>query len=173
MSNTAVSQFAASAGSNEKGVAVRKLISSVHTSLDGYIEGRGGSLDWLTADMDEAAVADDAELLRSVDTILLGRVTYDGFSQFWPSQTGDFADLMNHPSKIVFSRSGEAGPLAWDDFDNAELVVGDPMATVQDLKAAEGDDMVLLASAGLVQSFSALGLIDEYRIYVYPVVLGA
>jgi dihydrofolate reductase len=128
----------------------------------------------MVGDMDEAAMADGAALLGSIDTILLGRVSYDGFSQYWPPATGEWADLMNRPPKVVFSRSGEAGPLPWGEFGNARLVAG-PLAAeaVKELKAGEGGDMVLLASAGLTQSFSDLGLIDEYQIHVLPVLLGA
>jgi dihydrofolate reductase len=151
---------------------MRRIISQVNMSLDGYVEGPGGALDWLVSDMDEAVIADAEKLLRSVDTILLGRVSYDGFSQFWPHQSDGFASLMNTPPKVVFSRSGEAGPLRWGEFGNARRVAGDPAGAVRALRSVDGGDMALLASAGLVQSFTARGLIDEYQVVVHPVVLG-
>jgi dihydrofolate reductase len=152
---------------------VRKIIVSVHTTLDGYTEGANGELDWLQP-LDEDGEADIASMLENeVDTILLGRVTYHGFSYFWPTAEGSFADLMNKTPKIVFARPGSITEVAWGDWGNVELINSDVKQRVQDLKAQKGKDMVTLGSANLVSSFLSLGLIDELRLQVHPVVLGA
>jgi dihydrofolate reductase len=155
---------------------MRKLIASVHTTLDGYVSGPDGELDWLMP-LDDDGEADISRMLDTeIDTILLGPVTYEGFTQFWPTAEGAFAELMNKNPKIVFSRPGRFDEgVGWGDWDNATLVEGDREEIrehVDKLKTQDGRDMVILSSAGLVSSFLDLGLIDELRVQVHPFVLG-
>jgi len=152
---------------------MRKVIASIHTTLDGFVTGPTGdenNLDWLFPGVNEVQ-ADVEDFLRSVDTMLLGRVTYEGFVAFWPAQDGEFADWMNETPKIVFSRT--ARDVAWGGRDNITLIHEGVAKRVKALKQQKGRDMVTLGSGGLVQSFTDLGLIDEYRLVVHPVVLGS
>jgi dihydrofolate reductase len=153
---------------------VRRLIASVQTTLDGRFEGANGvgDLDWLMPHVEDS-LADNQAMLEAVDTIVLGRITYEGFSQFWPLQTGPFADLMNRPTKLVLSRGGTLDAVSWGAYDNARLVDRDAEAHIRELKAQEGRDMVITASGTLIASFLGQGLIDELRLIVVPVVLGA
>ena len=154
---------------------MRRIIASVSTTLDGYMEGPGGEgdLGWLMPFVPDG-IPDNARLLgEEADTILLGRGTYHGFAGFWPSQEGAFADLMNLPPKYVFAREGALPETPWGTHGNAHLVDRDVEARVRAMKAEDGGDMVILASGGLVSSFLNLGLVDELRIAVCPVVLGA
>ncbi len=154
---------------------MRRIIASVNTTLDGYMEGPDGEgdLGWLMPFVPDG-IADNARLLgEETDAILLGRGTYHGFAGFWPAQEGEFADLMNHPPKYVFSRGGALADPPWGSYDNAYLVEGDVEERVRAMKAEDGKDMVILASGGLVSSLLGLGLVDELRIAVCPVVLGA
>ena len=154
---------------------MRRVIASVNVTLDGYMQGPGGEgdLDWLMPFVPDG-IPDSARLLgEETGAILLGRGTYHGFAEFWPTQEGEFADLMNLPPKYVFSRAGELADPPWGSYGNAQLVQGDVEERVRAMKAEDGKDMVILASGGLVSSFLGLGLVDELRIAVCPVVLGA
>jgi dihydrofolate reductase len=154
---------------------MRRIIASVNTTLDGYMEGPNGEgdLGWLMPFVPDG-IADNARLLgEETDAILLGRGTYQGFSGFWPTQEGEFADLMNLPPKYVFAGEGALQETPWGSYGNAHLVDRDVEARVRAMKAEDGGDMAILASGGLVSSFLGLGLVDELRIAVCPVVLGA
>jgi dihydrofolate reductase len=149
---------------------VRRVIASVATTLDGYLEGPGGEGDlaWLMPHVEDSLADNAAMLADETDTIVLGRRTYEGFSQYWPGQEGEFAELMNTPPKLVFSRS--LTEVGWGSHANAELADEDRL---RDLKAEDGKAAVILASGGLVSNLLALGLVDELRIVVIPVLLGA
>jgi len=154
---------------------MRRIIASVNTTLDGYMEGPNGEgdLGWLMPFVPDG-IPDNARLLgEETDAILLGRGTYHGFSAFWPTQEGEFADLMNLPPKYVFASEGALSETPWGTYGNAHLVDHDVEARVRAMKAEDGRDMVILASGGLVSSFLGLGLVDELRIAVCPVVLGS
>jgi dihydrofolate reductase len=154
---------------------MRKIITWVATTLDGYMEGPDGEgdLGWLVPYVAES-IPDNSRLLgEEIDTILLGRITYQGFSQYWPFEKNDFADLMNTPPKLVFSSPGALEKVSWGTYDNATVVDHDVEETLRELKAKDGKDLVILASGGLVSSLLGTGLIDELRIVVCPVVLGA
>jgi dihydrofolate reductase len=152
---------------------MRKVVVSIHTTLDGFATGPRGdenNMDWLFPGVNEAQ-GDLEDFLRSVDTMLLGRVTYEGFAAYWPGQSGEFADWMNETDMIVFSRTPRE--VAWAGRDNITLIHEDVAEQVARLKAQQGRDMVTLGSGGLVQSLTSLGLIDEGRLVVHPVVLGS
>ena len=156
---------------------MRKVIVSVQASLDGFISGTGPegdpkNLDWIMPGVAESTPYVQ-DLLGKAGTILMGRVTYWGLSQFWPDQTGDFADLMNKTPKIVFSKSGELKKAEWGKWNNITLIGKGAEEQVRKLKEQPGQDMVIVASSKLVQSFTNAGLIDDYRIFVHPVILGS
>jgi dihydrofolate reductase len=153
---------------------MRRIIASVTTTLDGYMEGPNGEgdLGWLMPFVPESVPDNQAMLANEIDTILLGRRTYEGFAGYWPAEEGEFADVMNNPPKLVFASKGSLTETPWGDYGNAELVDEDVEARVRELKAGEGKDMVILASGGLASSFLNLGLVDELRINIVPVVLG-
>ena len=118
---------------------------------------------------DELAEYAHEELLRS-DALLLGRVTYEDFAEFWPTATNEpgIAERMNGLPKYVASTTLEE-PLAWD---NSTLIKGDVAAEVARLKQEPGGEFLLLASADLVQTLMEHDLIDEYRLRVAPTVAG-
>jgi dihydrofolate reductase len=153
---------------------MRRIIASVNTTLDGYMEGPNGEgdLGWLMPHVPEAVPDSQQMLAKEIDTILLGRLTYQGLSQYWPFEEGEFADVMNNPPKIVFGSPGSLNEVTWGKYDNASLVDEDVEAKVRELKETDGKDMALVASGGLASSFLNLGLVDELRIVVCPVVLG-
>jgi dihydrofolate reductase len=153
---------------------MRRIIATANTTIDGYLEGPNGEGDlaWLMPFVDDIA-PDNANLLREIDAILLGRISYQGFSQYWPEQEDEFAALMNTPPKYVFASPGSLSEVTWGRYDNATLVDGDAEETVRELKSQDGRDLVILTSGGLVSSLLGLGLVDELQLVVVPVVLGA
>jgi dihydrofolate reductase len=145
---------------------VRNLFWQMMVSLDGFMEGPNRELDWHVVDEDFDRYG--AQMLASIDAVLLGRVTYQLFADYWPSSTDPEARAMNDLPKIVFSRTLEK--VEWR---NSWLVREDAAGEVARLKGQRGKDLALFGSADLASTFTRLGLIDEYRILVAPVVLGA
>ena len=156
---------------------MRRLIVSNIMSLDGFIAGPKGELDWFVKEgfMTETEFGEHARNLnRSVDGILLGRKTYQAFAGYWPDATDNdpvITERMNNLPKIVFSRTLEK--VEWGKWGNARLVKGDAGEEVRRLKSEPGKDLVIYGSAELVSSLTRLGLIDEYQFIIQPVVLGA
>lgn len=146
---------------------MRKVILSIFITLDGFIEGPNKEIDWHIGDEEMQKFGDNT--LNAVDTISLGRVSYQVFVNYWPTATGDSADIINTLPKIVFSRTLDNAP--WGKWDNARLVKDHISEEISQLKQQPGKDMVLFAGADIAQTFMRLGLIDEYRLLVHPVVL--
>jgi dihydrofolate reductase len=146
---------------------VGRLIWQVNVSVDGFIEGPAGELDRTGQIEDEEFERYAGVLLRSVDAVLLGRVTYQLFEKVWPRATGADADRLNELAKIVFSSTLER--VEWR---NARLVRGDAAAEVARLRREGKGDMVLFGSATLASSLMRAGMVDEVRFLVTPFVLG-
>jgi dihydrofolate reductase len=150
---------------------MRNIVLQMMTTVDGFFEGPAGELDWHAVDEEFARYAVD--LLNSVDTILLGRVTYQMMAQYWQNPeaaAGDpvIAQRMHGLEKIVFSSTLEK--TAWF---NTRLVKNNAAGELMKMKEQSGRDMVILGSSDLAVTLTKLGLIDEYRIMVNPVVLGS
>ncbi len=148
----------------------------MHVSLDGYIGKLNGDMDWVTMNDDAMGKFLIGDLLSTVDTMLLGRGLYEGFHHSWPSMARhpstpkdleEFAHWIENTPKFVFSKK-----LRQVDWKNSILIKKDIAAEVVKLKQAPGGDMVLFGGAGIVATFTELGLIDEYRLKLEPVVLG-
>jgi dihydrofolate reductase len=135
-------------------------------TLDGFFEGLHG-LDWVVLDADFFEYA--GVMLREADTLLFGRKTYEHMAAHWPAAPADeIAYKMNHLPKLVFS--GTLGKVEWN---NSTLVKGDYAEEVLKLKQQDGQgDLVILGSAKLASYFLQLGLIDEYRVILNPVLIG-
>lgn len=153
---------------------MRTVISLMHVSLDGFTAGPNGELDW--AIVDEEAYKDVADLLRTVDTALYGRVTYQMMEGYWPTVPANPAstkDELQHAhwveniDKIVFSRTLET--VEWN---NTRLVRENTADEIVRLKQQPGKDLMIFGSPSIVHTLARQGLIDEYRINVNPVVLG-
>lgn len=149
---------------------MRKLIVFNNMTVDGFFEGPNREIDWhnVNVEFNEYAVTQ----LDSVDMILFGRKTYELMAGYWPTpaaKTNDpvVAEWMNAMPKIVFSRT-----LKKAEWSNTRLIKGNLAAEIRKLKQQKGKDLIIFGSAALVSSFLRLGLIDEYRIMVNPIVLG-
>jgi len=146
---------------------MRRVIVSNLMSLDGFFEGPDKELDWFLVDDEFFEYA--RNLLRTVDTILFGRVTYEHMAAYWPSAPSDeIADKMNGLNKVVFSSTLPAA-----DWSHSRLVRGDAAEEIAKLKQMPGRNMVVFGSAVLASSLLQAGLVDEYRVVLNPVLIGA
>jgi len=158
---------------------MRKVVVQQFVTLDGFAAGPNGELDFVTesgASADPTGgpfVEKQLAFIESLDTILLGAVTYRGFAEYWPEQTTEtqaIADVLNATPKVVFSSTLESAP--WGTWEPARLVSGSATEEVRRLKSEPGGDMVLWGSLTLSDSLVRDGLVDEYRLQILPVVLG-
>jgi len=147
---------------------MRKIIVSNVVSLEGFFEGVHQEIDWFT--VDESFFEYARQLLNEVDTILFGRITYQMMATFWPNANDEDAVIthkMNHLPKIVFSKTLKK--LEWN---NATIAKNNLSKEVKVLKEQAGKDIVIFGSGALVTQLTQLGLIDEYRIIINPLLLG-
>jgi dihydrofolate reductase len=144
-----------------------KVIVSNVASLDGFFEGSNKELDWVVTDEEFFEYA--RGLLRGTDALLFGRATYQHMANYWPSAPADeIADKMNNLPKIVFSKT-----LQKVDWNNSRLVSDDIQEEVSKLKKQGGKDMVIFGSSRLASFLMQVGLVDEYRVILQPVLLGS
>lgn len=137
--------------------------------------GVHGELDWHFPLWNEEMSQYAYEQLSTMDTILLGRVSYQAMAGYWPYATERptvteedmvFADMMNSYTKIVFSRT-----LAETTWNNSKLIKGNIRQELLHLKQQPGKNMILYGSGSIVHTLMHLGLIDEYRLWIHPVLL--
>ncbi len=147
---------------------MRKVIVSMNVTLDGFLSDPHGGLDWHFSFWNEEMSACATEQLSNMDTIMIGRVTYETMAGYWPTAPrGCLTDLMNNHSKVVVSRTL---PVAgWTN----TRVVKSAGAEISSLQSCKGKDIIVYGSSTLVSTLMQLGLIDEYRIWVHPVVIGS
>jgi dihydrofolate reductase len=158
---------------------MRKLIASTFTSLDGVMQAPGGPAEdpsgnftlggWLFAFMDAAMDISAAGFDGKDRELVLGRKTYEIFEAYWPYQAVDdpIARTLNAAKKHVASRTLKS--LQWN---NSSLLGADVVAAISALKAQPGHDLQIIGSGNLIQTLHAASLIDEYNVWVFPVVLG-
>jgi dihydrofolate reductase len=152
---------------------MRRVIATLSASLDGYAsDAPDEEMRWVTDAVGADMTASALRGLREMDTLLLGRVTYQIMAARWPSagpEEGELADAMNGIDKVVFSASLSDADVTWS---NARLAKRDLEAEVRDLKAREGHDIGVAGSVELVGGLMTLGLLDRLRLLVHPVILG-
>ncbi len=154
---------------------MRNLILQEFISVDGLAAGAKDSTDFIQATMsgDQSFGRRQAAFLDSIDTILLGRKTYELFAGYWPKVTSGeeqpFAEKLNTISKVVFSNTLEDAP--WGEWPAATIVRSNAAREVERLKQLPGKDLVLWGSISLARSLMHEGLIDEFQLIVCPVVL--
>jgi dihydrofolate reductase len=151
-----------------------RIVVTEFVSLDGVIEDPGGSENFKYGGWSfEFARGDEGDKFKldealEADALLLGRVTYEGFADAWPSREGEFADKFNSMPKYVVSRT-----LKNPGWNNSTVLDGDVAGAVSKLKQDFEGDLVVHGSAQLVQTLLENDLVDELRLMVFPVVLGA
>ncbi|TMI27364.1 dihydrofolate reductase [Candidatus Bathyarchaeota archaeon] len=153
---------------------MRKIILAMQVTLDGFVAGPKGELDWLADDEEQGK--DLFRMLRSADTFLLGRAMYPGYAKYWRSVLANpaakkgelkFARIAEKTPHIVFSRTMKKA-----DWKNTRIERRGASEAIRRLKQRAGKNMVVWGGARFASSLIGLGLVDEYRLLVNPVILG-
>jgi dihydrofolate reductase len=163
-------------------------------TLDGYVGGPAGEIDWIMRTLDDESTSWIEATLWQAGAHLVGRRTYADMVGYWPTSTEPLAAPMNAIPKVVFSRSGSLAyepttalrnatdaqrdarlplseqPANWDD---TRKLRGELGAEIAALKTERGRDLLAHGGASFAQSLVRLGLVDEYRLLVHPTVLGS
>jgi dihydrofolate reductase len=152
---------------------MRRLIVSEFLTIDGVMQDPGGAEKFdrggWAFEFERGPEGDKFKMDEMVNAgaLLLGRVTYEGFAEAWPSRTGEFADMMNGMPKHVVSTT-----LKQPAWNNTSVIRSNVPEEVQKLKALPGKDILVAGSGRLVQTLMQNGLVDEYRLMIFPVILG-
>ena len=148
----------------------------MNVTLDGFMAGPHAELDWHFQNWSDDMSVSFSQELAKADTIILGRVTYLAMADYWPTRSTflscarediAFAEMMNRYKKIVFSRT-----IRSTSWLNSEIVNGDIRDVIFKLKQSPGKDMIIYGSGKLVKSLMKGNLVDEYMLWVHPVLLG-
>lgn len=158
---------------------MRKIISITQVSLDGVMQAPGGPEEdlsngfthggWVMSIGDEALLQVIDEIMVGEFDMILGRKTYEIFASYWPLQQGDnsIAKAFNKATKYVVTHS-----LHQLDWKNSQLIGGDVVEELRQLKTSDGPELHIWGSSNLLQTLIAAQLVDEYRLWVFPIVLG-
>lgn len=153
---------------------MRKLVLFMHTSLDGYVAGPKGELDWITVDDDIFDFV--GKRTNSADTALYGRVTYEMMQAYWPAAGNqpnaskhdlEHSKWYNSVEKVVMSTT-----LRGTNLPNTTIISGDLKNTIDELKRRKGKDILMFGSPGAAKSLMQMDVIDEYWLFVNPKLLG-
>jgi dihydrofolate reductase len=157
---------------------MRKVISLIHLSLDGFAAGPNDELDWISYDSELEA---DAHSMHDLtDAVIWGRRTYEGMASYWLTVPGDpnsspaaleHARFLEGATKIVVSRTLDR--IEWNNAQNTVLIKDNIAEEINKIKQQPGKDIWFLGSTMLAQTFMQLDLIDEYRLNINPTVLGS
>ena len=153
-----------------------RIVVSQFVTVDGAFEDPGGSEGFERGgwafQFERGPEGDQFKLdeVMTSEALLLGRVTYEGFAAAWPSRTGEFADKFNEMPKYVVSSTLDS-----PEWNNSTVINGDVASEVAKLKqSGEGEgDILVNGSAQLVRTLMEHDLVDEYRLMVFPLVLGS
>lgn len=146
---------------------MKKIILDLAVTLDGFIEGPNGEIDWCIMDDD----MDFDGFLAGIDTIFYGRVSYDSWGNYQPEADASPAEqklweMVHSKNKFVFSSQNRQD-------DKATFISSDLADKVAEIKKQHGKDIWLYGGASLIKTFIQLGLVDTYRISVHPIALGS
>lgn len=156
---------------------MRRIISMIHLSLDGFASGPNDELDWIAYDEELERYAHS--LHAQTDAVIWGRRTYQGMASYWLTIPGnpestpaelEHAQYLQDATKIVVSRTLDQ--IDWDGAQNTVLIKDNIADEINRIKQQPGKDIWFLGSPVLAQTFMQLDLIDEYRININPTVLG-
>lgn len=151
---------------------MRKLKLQMQMSVDGYLAGPNFEMDWMIWDWDEELKKYVSEITEPVDTIILGKNLAEGFIDTWKERADEpgadlFAHKMNNTLKVVFSKS-----LEQNKWENTRIERGELKEAILKLKLQPGNDIIVYGGTSFVSSLIAEHLIDEFYLFMNPVILG-
>jgi dihydrofolate reductase len=147
---------------------MRKLVITQNITLDGSVEMLD---DWFDPQLQDEDLLEESHRQDSrADALLVGRQTFEDFRGYWPKQTDDptgVTDYLNRVAKYVVSST-----MSDPEWENSTVLTGDLVARITELKSQPGKDIVLTGSISLAHALIAGGVVDEYRLFIYPTVQG-
>lgn len=161
---------------------MRKLILKMAMTLDGFVADQDGKADWMTRFQDESGAAWTVETLWGAGVHAMGSRSFLAMAGFWPTSKSPFAAPMNEIPKVVFTRQKSLQIPAGDEnaassnaasWSAAQVVSGDLAEEIQRLKAQDGKYILAHGGASFARSLVRLGLVDEFRLSVFPVAIGS
>ena len=147
---------------------MRRVVLAMATSVDGFVSAEDGAIDWIFPHMDAEVEQWIIDYVGEADTQLIGRVNFQEQEQYWPTAPDAQAPLINNAEKIVFSST-----LTRVSWGNSRLAEHDVVTEVERLRSSPGRDILVPGGASFARHVVELGLVDLYRLTVYPVALGA
>jgi len=171
---------------------MRQLILKMSVSVDSFVGGPNGEIDWIFKRYDAGATAWTMETLWQAGVHIMGSRTFRDMAAYWPTSTEPYAAPMNEIPKVVFSRSGQlpsattqaladarrqrteeaSAAAALSSWSNAEIASGDLASEIARLKQQPGKPILAHGGASFARSLVRHGLVDEFRLLVHPVALG-
>ncbi|MDB5004706.1 MAG: bifunctional deaminase-reductase domain protein [Mucilaginibacter sp.] len=152
---------------------MKKLKLQMQLSVDGYVAGPNGEMDWMSWGWGDD-IKDYVKVLTDpIDTIIMGRKLAEGFIPHWaglmqnPETADEFTQKMVNTHKVVFSKT-----LTESTWDNTDLATGDLVEEVKKLKAMDGGDIITYGGAGFASALIKAGLVDEYHLFINPAAIG-
>ena len=160
---------------------MRKLIMKMSMSVDGFVAGANGEMDWIFKTGDAESKAWAVGQSWDAGLIIMGRKSFEVMAPYWPTSTDAYAPPMNEIPKALFTQKGFKGIDLGDDqspaavsWTDAQVFDGGDLADkIRELKAEEGKPIVAIGGAGFMRNLIATGLVDEFRLAIHPVVLGS
>ena len=150
---------------------MRKLKLQVQMTVDGFIAGPNGEMDWMTFNWDNELAKYVTEITEPVDCIVLGRKLAQGFIPYWASKPEgedvSAADKLNNTPKVVFTKT-----LDRSEWDNTVLAKGDLVEEITKLKKQDGKDIIAYGGVSFVSALIKHGLIDEFHLFINPTAIG-
>ena len=147
---------------------MRNLVITQNITLDGSVEMVD---DWFDPQLQDEDLLEESHRQDSqADALLVGRQTFEDFRSYWPKQTEDptgVTDYLNRVTKYVVSST-----MTDPEWQNSTVLTGDPIERITELKSQPGKDIVLTGSISLAHALIAGGIVDEYRLFIYPTVQG-
>lgn len=154
---------------------MRKVKLQMQLSLDGFVAGPNAEMDWMTMNWGEDINSYVKEITEAVDCILLGHHLAQGFVPTWqgmqadPATAEDFVHKMVDTPKLVFSKTKRVADADWK---NVNFATQSPDKELADLKKMQGGDIMVYGGASLVSQLIAQNLIDEYHLFINPILMG-
>lgn len=149
------------------GGSAPRVVLQMQVSLDGFVGGPQGELDWIFENWDDELTAWEVEALWQAGIHAMGGITYGDMAAHWPSSSEPFAAPMNEVPKAVFSKTLRETP--WGE---ARVLRGDLVEELEGLDVEPGKVVLAHGGASFARSLVASGLVDEYRLFLHPVALG-